>query len=228
LDLETLEQIRMLSNFETPSQKLLQIVLVGQPSLKATLERPELLQLKQRIVLWATILPLSSGETLRYIWKRMRVAGAHDFIFTERAGRAIADYARGIPRVVNVVCEHCLLRGYADQKRRLDVDGVKDVIRYFRNGTEPQRAAHGGGGVSFLWRHRTPEGRDQVQSDRPPLSSRRRRLSDRQFAWATLTPLLLGLIALPLWRWETVQSVSQRVAGLVSTIVHSARGLLGS
>jgi general secretion pathway protein A len=228
LDSEALEHIRMLSNFETPSQKLLQIVLVGQPSLKATLDRPELLQLKQRIVLWATILPLSSGETLRYIWKRLRVAGARDFIFTERAGRAIGDYARGIPRVVNLVCEHCLLRGYADQKRRLDVDVVRDTIRYFRNGTDPQSAAHGGGGVHLLWGRRSREARDQVQRDPLRLTSRRRWMSDRQFAWATLMPLLLGLVALPVWRWETVQSVSQRVAMLVSTFVHSAWGLLGS
>jgi len=228
LDAETLEHIRMLSNFEMPSEKLLQIVLVGQPSLNATLERPELLQLKQRIVLWATILPLSPGETLRYIWKRLRVAGSRDFIFSERAGRAIADYARGVPRVVNLVCDHCLIVGYADQKRRLDVDVVKDVIRYFRDGMEPQRAARGGGGVSLLRWHRSPERRDQVQRDRPLLTGRRRRLSDRQFAWATLTPLLLGLVAFPVWRWEALQSVSQRVAGLVSTLVHSARGLLGS
>lgn len=212
---ETLEHIRMLSNFETSSQKLLQIVLVGQPSLHATLERPELRQLKQRIVLWAAIRPLSRDETVEYIWNRLRIAGARDRgLLTERAVRAIADYARGIPRVVNIVADHCLLIGYADQKRRLDVDVVKLAILYLQ-GTKAQRAADRRHGASPLQRRRSH-------------ARQRRWLSDRQFAWATLTPLLLGLVALPVWRWETVQSVSQRVAVLVSTLVHSARGLLGS
>jgi type II secretory pathway predicted ATPase ExeA len=228
LDPETLEHIRMLSNFEMPSQKLLQIVLVGQPSLKGTLDRPELLQLKQRIVLWATILPLSSDETLRYIWKRLRVAGARDLIFSERAVRVIADYAQGIPRVVNLLGEHCLLIGYADQKRRLDIDVVKLAIRNLRDGMKPQRAAHGGGGVSLLRRYRSPERRDQSQRDRLRLTRRRRWLSDRQFAWATLTPLLLGLVALPALRWEAFQTVSYRVAVFLNGLAHSARELLGS
>jgi general secretion pathway protein A len=216
LDPETLEHIRMLSNFETSSQKLLQIVLVGQPSLHATLERPDLCQLKQRIVLWAAIRPLSRDETLKYIWTRLRIAGVRDRgLLTERAVRAIADYAGGIPRVVNIVADHCLLIGYADQKRRLDVDVVDQAIRYFQ-GTKAQRAAYR--------RHGAPP----LQQQRRSHARQRRWLTERQFVWATLTPLLLGLVALPVWRWETVQSVSQRVAVLVSTLVHSARGLLGS
>jgi general secretion pathway protein A len=215
LDPETLEHIRMLSNFETSSQKLLQILLVGQPSLQATLERPELCQLKQRIVLWAAIRPLSRAETLEYIGNRLRIAGARDLgLLTERAVRAIADHARGIPRVVNIVADHCLLIGYADQKRRLDVAVVEQAIQYLQ-GTKAQRAASRRSGPSPLQRRRSP-------------ARRRPRLSDRQFALATLTPLAFGLIALPLWRWETIQTVSQRVAILVSTLVQSARGLLGS
>jgi general secretion pathway protein A len=228
LDPDTLEHIRMLSNFEMPSQKLLQIVFVGQPSFNATLDRPELLQLKQRVVLWATILPLSSDETLRYIGKRLRIAGARNFIFTERAARAIADYARGVPRVVNLLGEHCLLIGYAEQKRRLDVDVVKLAIAYLRAGMEPQRAGHRGLGVSGLRRHRSPERRDQVQRDRRRPTGRRRWLSDRRFAWAALTPLLLGLAALPALRWEAFQTLSYRVAVFLNALVHSARDLLRS
>jgi general secretion pathway protein A len=229
LDLEALEHIRMLSNFETPSQKLLQIVLVGQPSLKATLECPELRQLQQRIALRATIQPLSPAETVEYVWCRLRIAGALDFgIFSERAVRAIADYARGIPRVVNIVGDHCLLRGYADQKRRLDVDVVNETIRYLQDRMARRGRPRGGEGASPLRRDRSQERRPQGRGYGRSHTGRWRWLFDRRFARAALTPLLLGLVALPAWRWEAFQTVSQRVAVFVSTLIHSARELLGS
>jgi len=118
LDVPTLERIRMLSNFETPTEKLLQILLVGQPELRAKLQRPELRQLQQLIELQCSLPPLSPEQTRDYIQTRLRVAGA----------RVLANYSRGIPRRVNILCDHCLVIGYADQRRRIGVDVVDQAI----------------------------------------------------------------------------------------------------
>ncbi len=138
----TLEQIRLLSNFETTTDKLVQILLVGQPELKARLNLPELRQLKQRVGLRCTIPPLRHDEARDYIRRRLRTAGAQDLnLFTERAVRRISEYAEGIPRVINIVCDHCLLIGYADQTRRIDGDIVQRAIRCLEEGELPGRTA---------------------------------------------------------------------------------------
>jgi general secretion pathway protein A len=141
---ETLEQIRLLSNFETATEKLLQIVLVGQPELRARLEQPELRQLEQRIALRCQIPPLTAKETRDYVRTRLRIAGAADLgLFTEPALSRIADYARGIPRIVNLVCDHCLVIGYADQQRRIDRDTVTEAIDYLEAGSRRRRRTGG-------------------------------------------------------------------------------------
>ena len=132
---ETLEQVRLLSNFETPTAKLLQILLVGQPELVKKLQLPELRQLRQRIGLRCVIGPLTQDETREYIRTRLHIAGARDLhLFTDDAIRRIAAYAGGIPRVVSLVCDHCLLIGYADQERRIDRKIVDEAIRYLEDG----------------------------------------------------------------------------------------------
>lgn len=144
LDPDTLEQIRLLSNFESPTQKHLQILLVGQPELKAKLALPELRQLQQRITLRAVIPPLSSQEIGQYIRRRLQTAGARDLdLFTERAIGRIAAYAGGIPRIVNMVCEHGLLIGYAHQRRRLGEHVAERAIRYLEDGAQPRKARNG-------------------------------------------------------------------------------------
>jgi len=140
LDASTLEQIRLLSNFETPTSKLLQILLVGQPELKARLQLPELQQLKQRIGLRCQIPPLASDEIRDYIRTRLRIAGARDLaLFTDAAVSRITEYSGGIPRLINIVCDHCLLFGFADAKRRIDRPIVNRAIEYLEDGARPQR-----------------------------------------------------------------------------------------
>jgi general secretion pathway protein A len=141
LDAVTLERVRLLSNFETPNTKLLQIVLVGQPELRAVLQLPELRQLKQRIELRCEIPPLTRQEAREYIRTRLRVAGARDLsMFNDAAIERIAEYSKGIPRVINLVCDHGLLFGYADQKRRVDRQIVNQAIAYLEdNGTAEAR-----------------------------------------------------------------------------------------
>ena len=124
----TLERVRLLSSFERPGAKLLQVLLVGQPELATKLRRPELRQLQQRIALRFSIEPLSADETRSYIRTRLRVARANDpGLFTARAVSRIHRYSGGIPRVVNLLCDHCLLIGYADQKRQIELAVVEEA-----------------------------------------------------------------------------------------------------
>jgi general secretion pathway protein A len=134
LGIETLEQIRLLSNFETSSGKLLQIILAGQPELHAKLQLPELRQLKQRIGLRCVLQPMIPDEVEQYIASHLRVAGARRQLFTAAAIRLIARYSAGIPRVINMVCDHCLLYAYADQAREIDADLVQRAITYLEEG----------------------------------------------------------------------------------------------
>ena len=129
LTIENLEQLRLLSNFETANDKLVQILLVGQPELEAKLELPALRQLAQRIELRIDISPLSTAEMNDYIRARLRTAGARDDnIFTGNAPALIASATNGIPRLINILCDHCLLIGYADQKRRIGGDVVREAL----------------------------------------------------------------------------------------------------
>ena len=137
---QTLEQIRLLSNFETTKEKILQILLVGQPELRANLDRPELRQLNQRIGLRCSLPALGPGGTRNYIRSRLRIAGARDLqIFTDRALARITEYANGIPRIINTLCDHCLVIGYADQTRRIDREIVDQGIAYFEAGGRSRR-----------------------------------------------------------------------------------------
>ena len=131
----TLEQIRLLSNFETPTEKLLQIILAGQLELRAKLQLPGLRQLKQRVGLSCTIPPLTPSETGDYIRARLRIAGSRDVgLFTAGAVARIATYTEGVPRMMNILCDHCLVFGYADRKRRIDRDAVNEAIAYMEDG----------------------------------------------------------------------------------------------
>jgi general secretion pathway protein A len=157
LDVRALEQIRLLSNFETQTEKLLQILLVGQPELLDKLDRPELRQLKQRISLRCRLLPLTRAQTRDYIRTRLRIAGASNLgLFSDAAITRIVEYSGGIPRLINTLCDHCLLIGYADQIRRIDRKIVEEAIAYFEEGErrprKPRRLLHTWGRalVSFL------------------------------------------------------------------------------
>ena len=150
---ETLEHVRLLSNFELSGAKLLRIVLVGQPELGATLALPELRQLRQRIALRFNIEALSPGETREYIRARLRIAGGVDRgIFTDHAIPRIFHYCRGIPRVINILCDHCLLIGYAEQKRRIEPQIVEEASVHLKNDSaRAYRRAASRGAPSRSW-----------------------------------------------------------------------------
>lgn len=132
LSAEVLEEIRMLTNLETFTEKLLQIVLVGQPELEMKLKQPELRQLRQRLTLRAKTHPLTIEETRAYVQQRLRIAGSNgQQIFDPEAVTAIHLYAKGIPRVINLVCEHCLVSGFVDQQKIISPAVVDAVARDF-------------------------------------------------------------------------------------------------
>ncbi|MGO9039227.1 MAG: AAA family ATPase, partial [Steroidobacteraceae bacterium] len=119
LSAEVLEQVRLLTNLETATQKLLQIILIGQPELRELLDRTDLRQLAQRITGRYHLRPLSREETLQYVRHRLRVAGASGEIFTSAALREVHRLSSGIPRVINVCCDRALLGAYTQEERKL-------------------------------------------------------------------------------------------------------------
>jgi general secretion pathway protein A len=129
LSLDVLEEIRLLTNLETAQEKLLQILLVGQPELDEKLDSIDLRQLKQRIALRSSLLPLNLKETYGYIRKRMQVAGHlnPDLVFPMEAVVEVHRLSRGIPRVINTVCENALIHGYARQLARLSPEVIQQV-----------------------------------------------------------------------------------------------------
>ena len=120
LPIETLEQVRLLSNLETSREKLLQIVLLGQPELDEKLSIPELRQLRQRIGVWWHLGQLTQRETHDYVLHRLRIAGADGNLFDETALSLIHDLSQGVPRIINLLCDRTLLAGYAAGSRKLD------------------------------------------------------------------------------------------------------------
>lgn len=125
---EILEEVRMLSNLETDRDKLLQIILVGQPELRDMLARPELLQLRQRIQINCHIQPLTVQEVGDYIAYRLDKAGNREAVtFTEEAVAAIATYTRGIPRLINILCDYVLIDAYSAQIRTIEGATVHEL-----------------------------------------------------------------------------------------------------
>lgn len=126
----SLEQVRLLSNLETASQKLIQIVLVGQPELRQTLTSPSLKQLRQRIGVWYHLTTLDREETLRYIEHRLKVGGWSEDVSTLFAPSAvdlIYERAEGIPRLINVLCDRALLAGYAKNARIIEASMIEEA-----------------------------------------------------------------------------------------------------
>jgi AAA domain/Putative Ig domain len=129
LSIDVLEELRLLTNFENHEKKLLQIMLVGQPQLEHILKLPELNQLSQRIGFNCQLLPMNYYETQGYIIKRLDVAGATYPIFTSQAMKKIFVSSKGIPRVINLICDTALLFGFGDEKREIGRTIIKQVVK---------------------------------------------------------------------------------------------------
>ncbi len=135
LTFPVLEEIRLLTNLETSTEKLLQIVLSGQPELEEKLKLPQLRQLRQRITLRCRTTPMTQEQTHDYIQERLRIAGAEPqqpAIFAPKAIESIHYFSMGIPRVINLLCEHALINSFVDQQRVVEPKVIEDVAREFQ------------------------------------------------------------------------------------------------
>jgi general secretion pathway protein A len=170
MSVDTLEELRMLSNVNADKDQVLQVVLVGQAGLRQTLRRPELEQFAQRIAVDYHLQPLDLPETRAYIYHRIRVAGGEgNRIFDGPACAAIYEHSRGIPRLINLLCDTALVYGFAEQKRTIDVRTVHEVAADKRKGgifpsqrREPDATVGGAQGAAPL-----------VQQPASPLEAKR-------------------------------------------------------
>jgi type II secretory pathway predicted ATPase ExeA len=132
LPLELLEEVRLLANMETVDDKLLPVVLVGQPQLAVRLNEPDLKQLKQRVALRCDLRPLSLSETMSYITERVRIAGGDAAkLFSQDAVDVIHQCSQGIPRTISVICDNALMSGFATNQRPVGWEIVCEVCEDF-------------------------------------------------------------------------------------------------
>ena len=139
LSAEVLESIRLLSNFETTKDKLLQILLVGQPELNERLNAPQLRQLKQRVTLRHHLRPLSLSECQEYIVNRLRYAGGNSGVFTAKAMEAVHQFSGGIPRLINVICDNAMISAYAVDKMEIAPVFIQEVAEDLNLSVTPNR-----------------------------------------------------------------------------------------
>jgi type II secretory pathway predicted ATPase ExeA len=137
LSWELLEEIRLLTNLETSSEKLLQIVLSGQPELDEKLRHPSVRQLRQRDSLWCRTQALTESQTHAYVAERLRIAGATWPLFSLEALDLVHRYSCGIPRLINLVCEHSLIVGYVEQIQQITPSMVEGVATELELETQP-------------------------------------------------------------------------------------------
>jgi general secretion pathway protein A len=160
LTLELMEEVRLLANLESLTDKLLPVVMAGQPELANLLDRPELRQLKQRVALRADLAPLGLKQVAAYVAGRIRKAGGDPLtVFTKEAIVAIHSRSAGIPRTISVVCDNAMLAAYAAGVKPIGPDIIEEVSRDFRlRGTGPDssggsdgRGRKAGGGSDGGW-----------------------------------------------------------------------------
>jgi len=142
LSKEVLEHIRLLSNIELPEEKLINIFFVGQNEIHQTLALPECRALRQRISLVYQIEPLSENETLAYIKHRLKVAGTEKNIFTQDAVREIYHFSKGVPRLINTICDHALLTGYVRNYKKITPDFITECAQQFDSIGETRNNIH--------------------------------------------------------------------------------------
>ncbi|MDH5570665.1 MAG: AAA family ATPase [Gammaproteobacteria bacterium] len=129
MEAETLEELRMLSNINADKDQVLQVILAGQPALKDTLRKPELMQFAQRIAVDYYLEALNRDETAMYIHHRLKVAGAEEQIFSSDACDAVYRYSGGTPRLINLLCDTSLVYAFAEQLKVIDSRLIDDVVR---------------------------------------------------------------------------------------------------
>ena len=196
---DVLEQVRLLTNLETPKQKLLQIILIGQPELREILDRKDMRQLAQRITGRYHLEPLGQDDTAKYLEHRMKVAGASGAIFSMSAVREIFRWSKGVPRIINVIADRALLAAYTQGTRSVDKALVrKAAIEVYGKRLVPRIERRLAAGIVLAvvslatlgtWRN--------LDSDGPWLQTELERPAEVTLAKATITgPSKVSLAAL--------------------------------
>jgi general secretion pathway protein A len=129
LGVDALEELRMLSNVNADKDQVLQLILVGQPELRATLSRPTLIQFAQRVAVDYFLVPLESEQIGSYIRHRLEIAGGDPALFKPEACQLVYHHSEGIPRLINLLCDTALVYGYAAGKQEIDVELVREVVQ---------------------------------------------------------------------------------------------------
>jgi len=137
LSFDLLEEIRLLTNLETSSEKLVQIVLSGQPELEEKLRDPSIRQLRQRVSLWCKTRSLTAEDTSAYIAERLRIAGSVEPVLSPEAVELVHRYSKGIPRVVNLICEHAMINAYVEQIKPIPARIVEMVCAELELDNQP-------------------------------------------------------------------------------------------
>jgi general secretion pathway protein A len=132
LSLDSLEEIRLLSNIERQDTKLLNIFFVGQDEFNDTITRPECRALRQRVTIVHHIKPLDEGETAYYVRHRLRIAGTQKGIFSDRALKEVYRFSQGYPRLINIVCDRALLSGYTDELQTITPKVIRECVKDLR------------------------------------------------------------------------------------------------
>jgi general secretion pathway protein A len=167
---DLLEEIRLLSNLETDSSRLIQIVLMGQPEFEQRLDQPQLRQLKQRITLRCRLTPLPRSEVGSYINCRLKTAGYQGKeLFEAKAVEKISFNSQGIPRLINVICDNALLIAYASSKRKVSAEMIEEVARDLKL-TVPSRTQQTGSVTNFQRRDEEP---NEIREDEPRMEETR-------------------------------------------------------
>ena len=156
LSWELLEEIRLLTNLESSSEKLLQIVLCGQPELEEKLRHPSVRQLRQRVSVWCRTQPLALDQTQAYINERLRIGGATQPVLSPEAIQLVHLYSNGIPRLINLICEHALITAYVEQIRPVPARIIESVSAELDLYPDPQLPPSSSMGLSDVSRNTLP------------------------------------------------------------------------
>jgi putative secretion ATPase (PEP-CTERM system associated) len=220
LSVEILEEVRMLSNLETDRDKLLQIILVGQPELREILARPGLLQLRQRIQINCHLQPLSAEEVREYILFRLEKAGNKTaLVFNDDAVEAIATYSRGIPRLVNILCDYIMIDAFSSQTRNIEGSVIHELAA----------------DLSFETQYWNPEPSEKPEAVLAPASEEKRDSPDAARNAAAQSRILsvIGsmnkrieeLEFMPVWDHAAMLDMQERVDGLEKSMEAKFRDL---
>jgi len=229
LDYASLEMLRMLSNFETPQTKLLQLVLAGQPELADRLADPRLVQLRQRISVFCYLTPLNAGQVASYIDHRLRSAGyaESDPLFTSKALEAVAAHSGGIPRNVNNLCFHALCLGFVKRQKQIDLATLQEVMSDLDWEKAKSQFTPDGKSNAMKMEPATSEAPAQsFGGDAPRRAATRTSIAKRLQYWAAAILLVIALQAEILWTGSYAKSTLARAHRYWSLAISYIKGNL--